>query len=237
LSVDYLVRLEQGRATNPSPQVVASLARALQVSDEERDHLYRLARQAPPVPTQVSTRLTPGVQRLLQRLEDAGVGVFDIAWTLVSWNSTWAALMGDPSTVTGRDRNLLWRHFTGAHGRVVRSAEEIAAFEEAAVADLRAAAGRYPHDGGLRRLVEQLQRASARFADLWAEQRAAAHHSDRKTIDHPAVGKLTLDCDVLTVEGSELRIVVYTAEPGTDDAEKLDLVRVIGLQTLSPTTS
>jgi hypothetical protein len=63
----------------------------------------------------------------------------------------------------------------------------------------------------------------------------AAHHSERKTVDHPAVGKLTLDCDVLTVEGSGLRIVVYTAEPGTEDAEKLDLVRVIGLQTLSPT--
>jgi len=97
VSVDYLHRLEQGRATNPSVEVLASLTRALQLTEEERDYLFRLARRAPPGPRQLAEMLTPGVCRLIGRLDDVAVGVFDAAWNLLTWNRTWAALMGDPS--------------------------------------------------------------------------------------------------------------------------------------------
>jgi transcriptional regulator with XRE-family HTH domain len=88
ISVDYLVRLEQGRAPNPSTQVLAALARALWLTPEERDHLYRLAGQAPPNRARITSHPTPGVQRLLDRLADTAVGVYDAAWTLVAWNPT-----------------------------------------------------------------------------------------------------------------------------------------------------
>jgi hypothetical protein len=159
--------------------------------------------------------------------------VYDAGWTLVAWNQTWAALMGDPSTQRGRTRNLLWRHFTGKPGRVVHTDQQTSSFETEAVADLRSATARYPNDDELHRLVADLNQASDRFAELWQTRAVAVHTTDRKLIHHPEVGPLTLDCDVLTVQGTDLRIIAYTAEPGSEDADRLALLRVIGLQTMS----
>jgi PAS domain-containing protein len=230
LSVDYLVRLEQGRSANPSRQVVASLARALRLTEAERDHLYRLAGHTPPGPHQMPDHLTPGVQRLLDRL-DAAVSVHDPAWTILAWNPAWAALMGDPSAWSGRERNIVWRAFAGLPTRLIRGDEEARAFKRGTVADLRAVLGRYPRDPALRSLINDLNRIEE-FGGLWATAQVAENHSARKTIDHPEVGPLTLDCDVLTVAGSDLRVIAYTAAPGSVDAERFDLVRVIGLQRL-----
>jgi transcriptional regulator with XRE-family HTH domain len=230
VSVDYLVRLEQGRSANPSRQVVSSLARALRLTEPERDHLYRLAGHVPPGPHQMPDHPTPAVQRLLDRL-DAAVSVHDPAWTILGWNPAWAALMGDPSAWNGRERNIAWRAFAGLPTRLVRTDEEARAFKRGTVADLRAALGRYPHDSALRSLINDLNRIEE-FRRLWAIARVAENHSARKTIDHPEVGPLTLDCDVLTVAGSDLRVIAYTAAPGSVDAERFDLVRVIGLQRL-----
>jgi len=230
LSVDYLVRLEQGRSANPSRQVVASLARALRLTEAERDHLYRLAGHTPPGPHQMPDHPTPGVQRLLDRL-DAAVSVHDPAWTILAWNPAWAALMGDPSAWSGRERNIVWRAFAGLPTRLIRGDEEARAFKRGTVADLRAVLGRYPLDPALRSLINDLNRIEE-FRGLWATAQVAENHSARKTIDHPEVGPLTLDCDVLTVAGSDLRVIAYTAAPGSVDAERFDLVRVIGLQRL-----
>ena len=140
--------------------------------------------------------------------------------------------MGDPSTVTGRDRNLIWRTFTGASTRVCKNDAEAGEFETSAVADLRRAVGTYPDDAGLRQLVDELRQASSRFAELWAERVISTTGSNSKTIVHPGVGPITLNCDVLTVAGSDLRLVVYTAEPSSPDADRLRLIQVIGLQEL-----
>jgi MmyB-like transcription regulator ligand binding domain len=101
------------------------------------------------------------------------------------------------------------------------------------VTDLRAATARYPNDADLRALIKDLRRISDRFATIWDERPIAFHGSERKTVNHPDVGPLTLDCDVLTAPGSDLRLVVYTAAPATDSAEKLRLLSVIGLQSLT----
>jgi transcriptional regulator with XRE-family HTH domain len=234
ISVDYLVRLEQGRATNPSAQVLAALSRALRLTAEERDHLYAVAGQAPPRRSAMTTHVPPSVQRLLDRLTDLPVAVYDPAWTIIGWNPAWAGLMGDPSAVSGWDRNLIWRTFTGKSTRVRKSDAEVDEFETNAVSDLRRAIGTYPEDVRLRQLVEALQQASSRFAKLWAERVINRAGPNSKTVIHPEVGPITLDCDVLTVAGSDLRLVVYTAEPSSPDAERLRLVQVIGLQELRP---
>lgn len=181
----------------------------------------------------MTTHVPPSVQRLVDRLADLPVAVYDPAWTIVTWNLAWAALMGDPSAVRGRDRNLLWRTFTGQSSRVRKSDTEGDEFESNAVADLRRAFGSYPDDARLRQLVDELLAASPRFARLWAERTVNTTGPNSKTISHPEVGPITLDCDVLTVAGSDLRLVVYTAEPSSRDAEQLRLVRIIGLQKLS----
>jgi transcriptional regulator with XRE-family HTH domain len=239
ISVDYLVRLEQGRAISPSPAVLAALARALRLAPEERDHLYVVAGHAPPRRTNVSSQVTPGVRRLVDRLGDVPVSVYDAAWTIILWNRPWAALMGDPSELSGRDRNLLWRVFTrpAARSVSVRTPQEIAVFQESAVADIRRVTGIYPGDVRLQQLVADLRQASPRFDELWQRGVVTQPGTGPKTIVHPELGAITVDCDVLTVAGTDLRVVVYTADPASPDAEKLDLLRVAGLRRLSTAAS
>jgi transcriptional regulator with XRE-family HTH domain len=230
VSVDYLARLEQGRAGNPSPSVLAPLARALRLSDDERDHLFRVAGHAEPGAGRINRHITPGVQRVLDRLGDVPVVVFDASWQLIAANRLGTALIGDFSAEPPRMRNILWRHFTGAPSRVVRAPEDEEASEAASVADLREALGRYPDDEPLRELVDDLLRVSPRFAELWERRTVARRSASHKTFEHPEVGTLTLDCDVLTVSGSDLRLVVYTAPPGSPDADALALLDAVGLQ-------
>jgi transcriptional regulator with XRE-family HTH domain len=232
ISVDYITRLEQGRAANPSAQVVEALARALRLSATERAHLFRLSGLAPPGPETVPAYITPSVQRMLDRLTGTPVGVYDASWTLLIANPPYAALMGDPSGWRGNQRNAVWRHFLGPGTRARHTPQSLRAFEAALVADLRATAGRYPADQQLRQLVAELRANNDQFAELWDAGTVGRHDAARKTIDHPQVGPLTLDCDVLTVAGSDLRIMIYTAEPGTEDADRLALLTVLGTQTL-----
>jgi transcriptional regulator with XRE-family HTH domain len=224
ISLEYLLRLEQGRATHPSGQVVAALARALQLGPDERDELYRAADLLPPRDAVVGNHLPPGIRRITARLGDIPMGVFSASWTLLHWNEPWVALHGDPTAVPPAERNLA--HALFASGAVFRapvwSAAGREAFEADIVADLKQATSRYPADTGLADLVAGLRRSSPIFEALWERVSSSAMTSDVKTIRHPLVGEITLDCDVLTVPGADLRIVTYTAEPGSPDAAKLE---------------
>ncbi|MXM62592.1 helix-turn-helix domain-containing protein [Streptomyces sp. HUCO-GS316] len=230
ISVDYVTRLEQGRATSPSPQVVEALARALRLTSDGRAHLFQLAGLVPPGPEKVPAYITPSVQRMLDRLAGTPVAVFDAAWTQLLANPLYTALMGEWH---GNDLNAVWRSFLGTGTRVRHTPESRSALRAAQVADLRRTAGRYPADQRLQHLVSQLRAKSAEFDDLWESGAVGRHESARKTIDHPHVGALTLDCDVLVVAGNDLRIMIYTAEPGSQDAERLALLAVIGTQALT----
>ncbi|MFI5690893.1 helix-turn-helix transcriptional regulator [Kribbella sp. NPDC051586] len=233
LSVDYIVRLEQGRSDSPSAQVLTALARALRLSDAERNHLFGLAGEVAPSPGRISAYIPPGVQRIVDQLDGAPLCVCDAAWTMITWNSLFAAVIGDPSEWSGRWRNIVYRHFVAPGDRVVQTAEQQRDFRIAMVTDLRASLARYPHDAGLRALIDELRARDDDFAQLWADPVVGFHRSERKTIRHPEVGEFTIDCDVLAVPGSDLRIVVYTAAPNTEAAEKLRLLSVIGLQALT----
>ncbi|MGD0698472.1 MAG: helix-turn-helix transcriptional regulator [Trebonia sp.] len=90
ISVDYIVRLEQGRAATPSAQIVSALARALRLTRGERDHLYGLAGLRPPRDTAITDHIPPGMQRVLTRLGETPVAVFAADWRLIWWNRSWA---------------------------------------------------------------------------------------------------------------------------------------------------
>ncbi|MFH9552929.1 helix-turn-helix transcriptional regulator [Streptomyces sp. NPDC017435] len=233
MSVDYVVRLEQGRATTPSAQVVASLARALQLSAAERDHLYRLAQLVPPTDGAISGHITPGVHRVLSRLGDVAVAVFAADWQLIWWNRGWATLIGDPSSVPPRLRNFARERFPVGvdHVRLglwpVTEADR-AATDAAIVSDLRRATGRFPHDSRLAELVRVLGAGNERFAELWANGTVASHREDHKTVEHPVVGPVEVDCDVLTDGDSDSKIVILTAVPGSADETKLKLAAIAG---------
>jgi transcriptional regulator with XRE-family HTH domain len=233
ISADYLTRLEQGRATAPSVQVVEALAQALRLPDAEREVLYRLAGHAVPGPDLVPSRITPSVQRLLDRLSHTPVVVYDATWTLLTANAPYDALMGETSTWHGIERNAIWRNLHGLN-RTVHTEREQADHEARLIADLRLTSFRYPADQSFRRLVRDLMEDNPRFAALWAAETPPppADMSKQKIIDHPAVGPITLDCDTLVVTGDDLRMMAYTAEPGTEDAERLALAIVLGTQSL-----
>jgi transcriptional regulator with XRE-family HTH domain len=234
ISVDYLTRLEQGRATSPSVQVVEALARALRVSDAERDLLFRLSGHSTPGVDVVSLRITPSVQRLLDRLANTPVAVYDATWTLIVANAPYDALMGPTTSWQGIERNSVWRHLVGPGSRAVHTPEQQREFEAGLVADLRLTAARYPHDQRLKQLIREITAQTPRFEKLW-ESSAPTPHQDfgrHKVIDHPDVGHITLDCDTLVVAANDLRIMIYTAEPDTEDAERLSLAIVLGTQSL-----
>jgi transcriptional regulator with XRE-family HTH domain len=234
ISVDYVTRLEQGRATAPSGQVVEALARALRLDADEREHLFLLAGLAAPGRGLIPAHITPGVQRLLDRLAGTPVSVHDAAWNMITANQLWAAAFGDPSELRGFERNIVWRQVLDPIDRVTLTPQQHTEFLLAMAGDLRAAAARYPADGQLRELIVQLRAGSRAFAEIWESGQVGPHASGRKVIRHPQVGELTLDCDVLTVPGSDLRIVAYTAEPGSADADRLALLSVVGQQSFVP---
>lgn len=233
ISVDYIVRLEQGRAVTPSAQIVSALARALRLTRDERDHLYGLAGLQPPRDGTITDHIPPGMQRVLTRLGETPVAVFAADWRLIWWNRSWAALLGDPSGLAPEDRSLVRSRFPVADGRsrlagwpVMSGNRE--ATDRAIVADLRRASARYPDDPRLTGLIRRTLDGNPRFSRLWHEGAVGGHAEDRKIIRHPGIGEITVDCDVLNDSDTDLKIVIYTAAPGSEDESKLDLARVAG---------
>ncbi len=236
ISVDYLVRLEQGRGPTPSDLVLTALARALRLSDDERDHLFHLAGSAPPLPGHIVSTPRASTLRLLDRVTDLPAVLLDAKGDLLAWNALAAALLGDFSAWPAGRRNIVWQQFLGAGGRVSSDPDERAQSAAESVAALRLAAARYPDDPGLRRLVDELRSGSERFAALWDEGRVAERRTSSKTVHHPQLGPLVFDCDALHLPDVDQRLIVYSAPPGTPEAEALALLRVVGLQDLESAT-
>ncbi|MDW5328847.1 helix-turn-helix transcriptional regulator [Plantactinospora sp. KLBMP9567] len=234
ISVDYVVRLEQGRFTTPSAQVVAALARALQLRNAERDHLFRLARLVPPAEGEISDHIPPGIHRVLNRLGDVAVAVFAADWQLIWWNRGWAALLGDPSATPQALRSFARDSFPidGDGPRLSQwpvtslTRDEV---EAAIVADLRRATGRFPNSSRLTNLIRVLTAGNQRFAKLWTAGAVGAHREDRKIVEHPTVGPIAVDCDVMIDGDAELKIVILTAAPDTEDETKLRLALLSGI--------
>ncbi|RJQ81066.1 XRE family transcriptional regulator [Pseudonocardiaceae bacterium YIM PH 21723] len=231
VSADYIKRLEQGRA-RPSKPVLDALSRGLRLSREEYEHLCALAGHAPAGEGCVPTHLGSGARRLLDRLGTGPVAVFTAAWTRLAANSSWAALFGDPTTAVGLERNLVWREFTGLNDCIDDPADA-ERFRASLVADLRAAVTRYPADRELAELVAVLRSASDAFERAWNGTPVSAYGIHRALVVHPQVGPLRLDLDILTIHGDDLRVALFTAQPGSTDADRLALVDVLGLQDMS----
>ncbi|MDT0441605.1 helix-turn-helix domain-containing protein [Streptomyces johnsoniae] len=230
ISVEYVVRLEQGRASTPSAQVCSALARALQLSDDEQAHLLRLAGHAAD-PDRIPRLVPASVHRIVEQLANSPVAVCDAAWQLLHWNPLFAATFGDPTKQGDDERNALIFQFENQPTRIRQTAAERAAFEESLVADLRATTSRYPNDPDIRALVARLNRGH-RFRELWALRSVGAHQGAQKIARHPVVGDIALDSNVLTTQSTNLRLVVDTPRDA-DARSKLDLLSTIGTQEMT----
>ena len=160
--------------------------------------------------------------------------MFAADWRLLWWNHSWAALLGDPSIITPEHRSLVRSRFPipGIDGGVeawpVRS-DNADATDRAIVADLRRASARYPEDRRLAELLHQTISANPHFAQLWREGAVGEHAEDRKTIEHPTVGEITVSCDTLYAGDTDLKIVAMTATTGSEDASKIEFARMTSL--------
>jgi transcriptional regulator with XRE-family HTH domain len=236
VSIDYVMRLEQGRSRTPSVQIVASLARALQLDRPETELFYRAAGLAPPSSGVVSHHIPPGVQRMLVRMSDLPLAVFAADWTLLHSTSLWRSLFGAPSVMSDPAQNLIVQTFVDDRIAEIATAHGGPdVFERALVADLRRSASTLGGDPRFRSFIDRVSEQSPRFAALWREGRAAAHRSLVKTVHNPHVGDITLDCDVVTVPDSDIKLVVYSTTESGPDADKLDFLRVTAIQATMPT--
>jgi len=222
ISIDHYVRLEQARGSRPSRQVLSALARALLLTADEREYLFRVAGESPSVVTRPCREVRPAVRYLLESLSNTPAYVVDAKYDVLAWNylATW--FIGHQDTMPPEGRNMVRSMFDLPDWHPRWLDEEMRQFARASVADLRAAYGRYPGDAGIAALVADLMATSTHFAAMWAAHEVEARHHLAKTIDHPNFGTLEFQCQVLHVSDTDQRLIVYCAEPGssTDDTFK-----------------
>ncbi len=237
MSADYYTRLEQGRGPQPSEQMLAALARALRLTLDERDHLYRLSGHHAPDRTPLDTHVAPALQRVLDRLDDTPALVLSsLAETLVQ-NRLAIALFGDHSRFTGMARSGIYRWFTDPAERAVYPVSDHPRQGRAHVAGLRVAYGMAGPSSRAGQLMRALLKESAEFAEIWELHEVAMRFEDHKVLVHPEVGEIEVDCQALLTEDQSQVLLVLTAAPRTEAAEKLALLGVLGQQQFAPSAS
>lgn len=231
VSVDYVVRLEQGRGPQPSVQILTALTRALRLERDERDQVFRLAGSPPPGPGRIELAIRPSLQRLLQRFTDLPAMIISAKFDLLDQNAMADALLGPADRWSTGPANMAWQKFLGSGDtRVALTPEEDEITAWHSVGMLRNAVSRYPEDPDLRRLLEELITGSPRFAAMWSDGRTVAPRSMHKTIKHPELGTLLLDCDTLLLPDTDQALIVCSAAAGTREASALELLRVTGVE-------
>ena len=237
MSADYYKRLEQARGPHPSRQMLTALARALRLTEDERDHLFHLAGEEPPRREATGTHVGPGLLLVLDRLHDTPALVTTDCGEVLAQNDLSRALSGDVLARPHRGRNLVRRFFLDPAAKRLCPPEDRPLRAREHVANLRAVAAARPTDPVPADLVAELLAHSTEFADLWAEHEVAVRRAATKRFLHPTVGLLELDCEVLVNSDTHQQLVVHTARPGTESYERLQLLRVVGLQDMSASRS
>jgi transcriptional regulator with XRE-family HTH domain len=215
MSVDYYIRLEQARGPHPSRQVLSALARALMLTRDEREYLFRIAGESPPLACGPSRELTPGLRYLLDSLPDTPAYVVDAKYDVLAWNALATHFISDLSAVPESDRNMIRWIFRQPDTDLHWTEADTVHFARGTVADLRAAYARYPGDRGIEDLVTELLGLSPRFAEMWAAHEVEVRRRIVKRVDHPVAGALEFECQVLHVPETDQRLIVYCAAPGS----------------------
>ncbi|MES9519495.1 helix-turn-helix transcriptional regulator [Streptomyces capoamus] len=234
MSVDYYTRLEQRRGPRPSRQMLAALARALRLTDDERDHLFHLVGEEPPRRDAASAHVRPGLLLVLDRLYDSPAQVVTDCGEVLAQNALAKALVGDASVRPPRERNLTRRFFLDPAARALFPPEDLPAHARDHVANLRAVAAARPDDPEPAALVAELRARSEEFAALWEEHQVSLRRPRVKRFLHPVVGLLELECEVLLAHQSHHHLIIHTARPGTESHDRLRLLGVVGVQDLAP---
>lgn len=231
MSTDYYTRLEQRRGPQPSVQILASLARALRLTEDERDYLFRLCGHSAPDRAHVTDYVRPGILRVLDRLHDTPAFVVSLLDEVLVQNDASRALVGDASSLTGLDRSGIYRWFAypDDERRRYREADHPRQ-ARALVGSLRAAHGVMGARSRAGEIVAELAARSPEFVELWDAHEVSRRFEQHKVMVHPELGEIEVDCQALFTEDESQALIVLTAAPGSEAASKLEFLRVLGTQ-------
>jgi transcriptional regulator with XRE-family HTH domain len=235
MSVDYYSRLEQSRGPQPSEQMLAAIARGLRLSLDERDHLFRLGGHNAPVRALRSEHISPGLMRVLDRLQDTPAQVISELGEILLQTATARALFGDETQLSGMSRSIIYRWFTDSAARDVFPPEDHPAQSRNLTADLRTVYAKYGPSSRAGTIVDALQEQSPEFAELWAAHEVNSVHSYEKRLQNAEIGVMTLHCQLLHDHEQGQALLVFTATPGSESYQKLQLLSVIGTQRIAST--
>jgi transcriptional regulator with XRE-family HTH domain len=224
VSIDYLIRIEQGRDTHPSPAVLAALASALRLADDERTHMARLAalthsRELCPEATPLDAGVAPGVRHLLDELASTPAFVVGPIGNVVAWNGAWERIVSPLGFLDHTPVNLARYVFTDPRAREAFVDWPAAADEQ--VARLRAAEPRWGTDPDFVTLLADLS-AGEEFASRWSSHRVAEKHRGTKGLRMPDVGDLSVAYEVLLLADDEQQLVTWRGADGASVARIAD---------------
>lgn len=235
MSVDYYARLEQQRGPQPSEQMLAAIARGLRLTLGERDHLFRLAGHTPPARLAGGgggDHVSPGIMRVLDRLADTPAQVMNDLGETLAQTPAARALFGDETRMQGHLRSVGFRWFVDPDSRRVYPDEDHPTLSRDFTARIRTAYAAHGARSRAATMVEELLARSPEFAALWNAHEVETATTRDKRLQHPETGIMELQCQVLHDPEQGQTLLVFTAQPGTDSHEKLQLLNVLGTQRL-----
>jgi transcriptional regulator with XRE-family HTH domain len=233
MSADYYSRLEQQRGPRPSEQMVASIAQGLHLSRDERDHLFRLAGHQPPQRGSGIDHISPGMLRIFDRLADTPAEIVTELGETLRQTALGIALVGDLCRYSGPSKSVGYRWFTDPETRILYPPEDHEFYSRMYVSGLRGVLTLRGPDSKAAGLVELLSTESAEFCALWKTHEVGIRPREVKRYQHREVGSLELNCQILLDPEESHMLLVYTATPGSESYEKLQLLSVI----VSPSSS
>ncbi|MGW5722581.1 helix-turn-helix transcriptional regulator [Amycolatopsis sp. NPDC003865] len=231
MSADYYSRLERERGPQPSERMLASIAQGLHLSIDERDHLFRLAGHNPPA-RGGGDHISPGLLRVLDRLDDTPAEIVTELGETLRQSPMGVALTGDTTRYTGPARSSGYRWFTDPAARRLYAPDEHPFLTRMYAAGLRELVTLRGPGSRAAWLAELLLGSSEEFRRVWDDHEIGIRPHEVKHFVHPEVGALELTCQRLVDPGQAHSLMVYTAVPGSESYEKLQMLSVIGTQTL-----
>ncbi|MEW2391077.1 helix-turn-helix transcriptional regulator [Streptomyces venezuelae] len=222
VSIDYVVRLEQGRGLRPSAEVVEALSQALRLAPDERAYLFDLAQHRPRSAAEPASSVDPHMARLVADLSPLPAMLMNHRFDILAWNDEIARLLLDFDTLPPSQRNVMWlcllhpgmREFYVDRERVVREG----------VAHLRAAWAAYPEDRELANRIAVFTARDEEFARYWGERDVKVNGRGHKVLRHPDAGEIAVRFEVLMpLQDRDQRLVIYRA---ADDESQSALDRL-----------
>ncbi len=233
MSTDYYARLEQERGPQPSVQMTAAIAQGLHLSLDERDHLFRLAGHQPPPRNEIGEHISPGLLRVFDRLGDTAAEIVTELGETLRQSALGVALTGDTTRFRGPARSLGYRWFADPSVRRLYLPEDQPFLSRLFTSHLRSLVTLRGPGSRAARLADLVLAQSEEFRRLWNDHEVGLRPTETKRFVHAELGLLELNCQTLLDPDQSHLLLVYTAVPGTESYEKLQLLSVIGDQALT----